>query len=330
MAVIAVPCVFQPKKKLVPRPPSSHRPSSHLRRFASNSGRLSLLNRNPCLPPVSHSASTSGGDDAARLSLSSPPRVPAVLSHQLVLDSSLRPAAAAAAAVGGQDGGQDGDPCVDCPSPVPIDGPASFTASVLTDLHSPADAEPLSPLSPLSSPHLDGGGAGKAHSPQADMLESLWQRSREPARLARKWDPVGYTETQLSLLRSLNSRLPPATGVSALPPPIGPTGAPKPRQQLGAGELSSRDALQNNRSAPLIRNLSSTKFASGRNMKKPSVILESLDPSEVQAMSGVLTSIVQSANKSRGFTVERSMKDNGRLTSTDGRLLVRLTSPVII
>ena len=152
--------------------------------------------------------------------------------------------------------------------------------------------------------------------------------SGPPARPVRKWDFA--TEVLLkdtpapkppSSPRKKESRtIPSATqkGLERLLESHNCDAAGPGRPTTSSHRELTLEALKESLARPTT---TSTRYTSAE--RKQGVILESMHPSEVRAMSGMLSNLVRSASRSRGYTLSSSgLKELGRISTPEGRLMV--------
>ena len=345
---------LQPKKKnLAPRPPSASRPLSngggHLRKYTTSTGHV-ILNRNPCLPPVSYSTTVHEDDGDARVSVSSPSQTSRTVrapSHQGDATAGLLATAAVA---------EQESAIMDYRSPngvvpsQPLSGiPSSGARKRLESLDSAKLKQSPTFLSSVTrrSTSLDavstaetgsrqsGKTSTMAHEstssiPPPGTLESILRRSRLSSRKrnlmpreALMPSSPGFSK-ELETLRTLASRGPSTSATSKalerlLDDDSGPSAGPSRKDAVYE---TLKDTLGSQPST-------SSKYGGGRNTseKKQSVILESLDPSEVQAVSGMLSSIVHGTSKNRAsFKLHSAGLRDGHIPTPENRLMVSVMS----
>ena len=328
----------------MPRPPSSGRPGSkaRLRRVVGSASRKSTsLNRNLCLPPLGQTlleedpdSLPSGFDpatiqaakelfeSAAAASSSDSVTLAAPLGIRRLesVESKLKPLLSSVredGAVGEEEN--------------PGEQPAVAAAS--------------------SSNHIIGSDSNVISETKDLSKEAILCRAQSSLRASRKWD-----FSQELLLK--NEPKPPSAPRKRDPSPLldsysirPSTSSTKGLERLlekadidasGPGRPMSQSqeilygASGNDSGLSAVKDSympsTSSKFPTERRPGGGGVVLESLHPSEVRAMSGMLSSLVRSASKSRaGYSLApSSYKDVGRVTTPEGRLVVSIFYMYII
>ena len=335
----------------MPRPPSTSRPLSngggHLRKYTTSANHV-ILNRNPCLPPVAYSTAVHEDDEDARVSVSSPSQTSRTVrapSQQGDATTGLL----ATAAVAEQESAIMDYRLSSGITPVvpsqPLSGiPSSGARKRLESLDSAKLKQSPTFLSSVTrrSTSLDAPSTAEMGSRQAGNSATMTHEStstipppgtfesilRRPRLSSRKRNlmpreslvpPSPGFSKGFETLRTLASRGPSSSKAleRLLDDDSGPSSGPS-RKEVVYETL--KDTL--GQQPP-----TSSKYAGGRNSseKKQSVILESLDPSEVQAVSGMLSSIVHGTSKNRAsFKLHSAGLRDGHIPTPENRLMVSL------
>ncbi len=322
------------KKKLVPRPPSVGRPGSRskLRRLSSHPGKhastVSALNRNTLVPPVTsvslsqESASPASSSTAvptarasnSELSPSLPVPVQIKPTSRLVFDTKL---------------GHSSSTGVQ-------------TKPVLESVKETANSADLASKSPLTSDD------DVAHENDSQRKEDRKDKGENSASPESGRSGSSHRDKLKSIspcpipAASTDSPGPLVTSVAAYPPTVpGPPNKGLERLLSSGSQYESSTRPPSHgmlRSAPRKESLLSSLETLRESLTYPSVpgarypstadrkpaggvVLESLGPSEVRAMSGMLNDLVRSASRTRtGYKLSR---DVGKIGTPDGRLMVR-------
>lgn len=327
----------------MPRPPSTSRPLSngggHLRKYSTSANHV-ILNRNPCLPPVAYSTAVHKDDEDARVSVSSPSQT----SRTIRAPSQQGDATTgflATAAVAEQESAIMDYRLSSGITPVvpsqPLSGiPSSGARKRLESLDSAKLKQSPTFLSSVTrrSTSLDAPSTAEMGSRQAGNSATMTHEStstipppgtfesilRRPRLSSRKRNLMPRESlVPLETLRTLASREPSSSKAleRLRDDDSGPSSGPS-RKEVVYETL--KDTL--GQQPP-----TSSKYVGGRNSseKKQSVILESLDPSEVQAVSGMLSSIVHGTSKNRAsFKLHSAGLRDGHIPTPENRLMVSL------
>jgi len=327
----------------VPRPPSSGRPGSkaHLRRVVAPVSRKSTsLNRNQCLPPVGQTLEAEGAASGI---------VPRFDPATIQAAKERFDSAAAAS----------GDRVI-LTAPLGLQRLESVESAKLkpslasvqehrTVGEEGADGDDEEEQVGKEADHQhDGYGAASTNCdtgskntmPAGLSKEAILRRAQSSLQASRKWDfsqelllknePKPPRKRDQSVRDSYSLR--PVTssnkGLEKLLEKAdidanGP-GRPASRSQeavSGSSKESSLTGKIDNFGHVLT---TSSKYGSDR--RQGGVVLESLNASEVRAVSGMLSSLVRSASKSRaGYALSSSgYKDVGHVTTPEGRLVVSI------
>lgn len=336
MSVISLTPVFilcfQPKKNAhIPRPPSSGRPSSKARYWRTNSGKYpaSSLNKTPCLPPLRQTISTTTTTSTTTYQTdpSSGPVESSVADGVFAKSSELAgfsststPTVGAAASTAG----------------------STFSCSATRRRLDAIDsAKVKSTLSSVKENQNETASSAELESKEQseDPNEALASILRRASRL-RSRSPKKLDFSQEVLLKeggvtsaARNSAATKRDGAelhhretSSISPPVASRGLERLLSQGGEGSGPGRPSVASSSHDELYSRpptTSASKPSSKYGSERRPVTLESLNASEVRAMSGVLSNIVRSANKSRSGYTFSGMKDMGRITP-ESRMIVSL------
>lgn len=329
----------KPKKKFVPRPPSSGRPCSkaHLRRVVGPGARKSTsLNRNQCLPPVGQTLEGEGAADG------SVPRFdPSTIQAAKERFDSAAAASEDKVVLTASLGLQRLESVENAKLKPSLASVQEHRAVGEEGAEGEEEEEQLEE----DGPQHNGCGAASTNcdtssknvKPSALSKEAILRRAQSSLQASRKWDfshelllknepkpprkrdQVAHDSYSLRPVTSTNKGLEKHVEKAEIDA-SGP-GRPVSRSKEGSSASGKENSLagKNDNYSHVLT--TSSKYGSER--RQGGVVLESLNASEVRVVSGMLSSLVRSASKSRaGYALSSSgYKDVGHVTTPEGRLV---------